>query len=95
MTADPKSTVRVRLFAALREAAGCAELEVSAPDLPALLDELGERFGAEFSRVLSCATVLVDGLAVGRHEPRALDAVGEVALLPPSSGGSGTVEPGG
>ena len=77
--------VRVLLFAALREAAGTSRLEVDAPTVGALLDELTGRYGAEFARVLAIGSVVVDGEPVGRE--RALAPGQEVALLPPVSGG--------
>ena len=77
--------VRVLLFAALREAAGTSRLEVDAPTVGALLDELAGRYGAEFARVLAIGSVVVDGEPSGRE--RALTAGQEVALLPPVSGG--------
>jgi sulfur-carrier protein len=79
--------VRVRLFAALREAAGVAEVEVPPADLGALLDGLRERFGERFAAVLGYASVLVD--SERRSDPtfRVPDGA-EVALLPPFSGGS-------
>ena len=73
------------LFAALREAAGASRLEVDAPTVGALLDELASRYGAEFARVLAIGSVVVDGEPSGRE--RALTEGQEVALLPPVSGG--------
>jgi molybdopterin converting factor small subunit len=80
-------SVRVQMFAALREAAGTSETTVSPGSLPALLEELRERFGEPFRSRLKVASVLVDGDPV---DPQADVAVGdgsEVALLPPFSGG--------
>jgi molybdopterin synthase sulfur carrier subunit len=77
--------VRVRLFAALREAAGATELEVPAGRLGEILAGLEDRFGQRFATVLACASVLVDG---GRGDPAAEVRDGaEIALLPPFSGG--------
>ena len=53
--------VRIRLFAALREAAGVPEVEAPAAPLQAILDELGDRFGDRFVAVLGYSSVLVDG----------------------------------
>jgi len=78
--------VRVRLFAALREAAGVAEVEAPAGPLQAILDGLGARFGARFVAVLGYSSVLVDGERW--HDPAAPVPDGaELALLPPFSGG--------
>ena len=77
--------MRVRLFAALREIAGASELELSAPDVGALLDQLSDRFGPEFARIIAAGAVVVDGETVDRG--RTLQSSDEVALLPPVSGG--------
>jgi molybdopterin synthase sulfur carrier subunit len=77
--------VRVRLFAALREVAGAAELEVPAGRLGEILAGLEDRFGERFATVLGYASVLVDG---GRGDPASEVRDGaEIALLPPFSGG--------
>jgi molybdopterin synthase sulfur carrier subunit len=79
--------VRVRLFAALREAAGVAEVQVPAATLGQLLDGLRERFGEPFAAVLGYASVLVDSQR--RSDPAFEVPDGaEVALLPPFSGGA-------
>ncbi|HEX2266732.1 MAG TPA: MoaD/ThiS family protein [Actinomycetota bacterium] len=77
----------VRLFAALREIAGVPRIEVDAPTVAALSDELSRRFGPEFARILAVGSVVVDGRAVGPDHALAVDD--EVALLPPVSGGAG------
>jgi molybdopterin converting factor small subunit len=77
--------MRVRLFAALRELAGTSELDVDAPDVASLLDQLSEKLGPEFDRIMRVGTVVVDGETVGRD--RALGPEDEAALLPPVSGG--------
>ena len=80
--------IRIRLFAALREAAGVAEVEAPAGPLEAVLEGLGERFGERFAAVLAYSSVLVDGERW--HDPAAPVPDGaELALLPPFSGGSG------
>ena len=45
--------MKVRLFAALREIAGTSLLEVDAPDVGSMLDQLSERFGPEFDRIMA------------------------------------------
>ena len=77
--------MKVRLFAALREIAGASLLEVDAPDIGSLLDQLSEKFGPEFDRIMAAGAVVVDGENVERD--RALTPEDEVALLPPVSGG--------
>ena len=78
--------VRVRLFAALREAAGTPEVRVPAGPLEGILAGLRERFGERFAAVLGYSSVLVDGERW--HDPAAPVPDGaELALLPPFSGG--------
>jgi sulfur-carrier protein len=79
--------VRIRLFAALREAAGVPEVEAPAAPLQAILDELGDRFGARFVAVLGYSSVLVDGRRWPDPAAQVPDGA-ELALLPPFSGGT-------
>jgi molybdopterin converting factor small subunit len=85
--------VRIRLFAALREAAGVSEVEAPAGPLDGILAGLGDRFGDRFAAVLGYSSVLVDG---ERWHDRAAPVPdgAELALLPPFSGGSGRRGPG-
>lgn len=80
--------VRVRLFAALREAAGTAEEQVEAGPLADLLEQLSSRHGEVFRARLAISTVLVDGSALPHDSPTAVRDGAELALLPPVSGGS-------
>jgi sulfur-carrier protein len=80
--------VRVRLFAALRDAAGTAEDSVPAGALPHLLDTLCERHGATFRARLAISSVLIDGQPVPRGADVAVEDGSELALLPPVSGGA-------
>lgn len=82
-------SVRVRLFAAAREAAGTAETQVAPGPLPALLGALVERYGPRFAACLEVATVLVDGDATPRAGDREVADGSEIAILPPVSGGAG------
>lgn len=77
----------VRLFAALRAAAGTGRVEVDAPTVAVLLDALRDRYGEPFTSRLAVATVVVDGEPVAPDDPRPLSPTTEVALLPPFSGG--------
>jgi molybdopterin synthase sulfur carrier subunit len=79
--------VRIRLFAALREAAGVAEVEAPPAPLQAILDELGDRFGDRFAAVLGYSSVLVDGER-WRDPSTPVPDGAELALLPPFSGGA-------
>lgn len=80
--------VRVRLFAALREAAGTGEAYLAPGPLPVLLDSLRERHGEHFVDVLSISTVLLDGSQVDHDAAVDVPDGAELALLPPVSGGS-------
>ena len=74
------------MFAALREAAGTAEVELQPGKLGELLDALRARFGSRFAAVLGYSSVLVD--TERRDDPSFEVRDGaEVALLPPFSGG--------
>lgn len=80
--------VRVRLFAALREAAGTDEIRVAPAPLPVVLASLCDRFGEPFTTRLVAASVLVDGTASARDSDVDIADGTEIALLPPVSGGS-------
>jgi MoaD family protein len=79
------TTVRVRLFAALRELAGASEVEASGVTVDDLVVTLSERYGERFAKVARAGSVVVDGERVPAD--RALVDGDEVALLPPVSGG--------
>ena len=76
---------RVRLFAALREAAGASEVEASGATVQEVVDALCERYGERFSRVARAGSVIVDGERASMG--RAVRDDEEIALLPPVSGG--------
>lgn len=80
--------IEVRLFAALRDAAGTSRTTSDAATVTALLAELRTRFGPRFSERLTVATVIVDGEPVARGADPSLADASEVALLPPFSGGA-------
>ncbi len=79
--------ITVRLFAALRELAGAASLEVEGEDVGSVLDHLSNRLGPEFDRIMAAGSVVVNGERSERDRPVTADD--EVALLPPVSGGQG------
>ena len=87
-TAGPRSRpdlARLRLFAAAREAAGVARVDVEGATVGDVLRSATARFGNAFADVVATSRVWVNG------EPAQADtAVGaddEVAVLPPVSGG--------
>lgn len=81
--------MRVRLFAALREAAGEAECRLASGPVVDLLAQLRARYGEPFTARLTAASVLLDGDAVTHDAARVAADGAELALLPPVSGGSG------
>ena len=78
--------VRVRLFAALREAADSSEVEASGTTVGEVVDSLSARFGERFATVAAVSSFVVNGERAARSTPIAEGD--EVALLPPVSGGS-------
>lgn len=78
--------IQVRLFAALRELAGTAELrDVTGRSVGEICDELGSRFGERFAAIAAVSSFVVNGERATRAS---LVADGdEVAVLPPVSGG--------
>jgi molybdopterin converting factor small subunit len=83
-------TATVRLFAALRDAAGTDVVEVGAPvPLVELLADLEGRFGRRFAERLALAAAMVDGTPADKADGDAVVPAGaEVALLPPFAGGA-------
>lgn len=87
-------TVKVRMYATVRESAGKPEAEVDAVDLEGLLRRLAELFGQRFSKLLSGAgdeglVILVNGRNVkpgSRKNVRFCEG-DEVSIFPPVSGG--------
>jgi len=87
-------TVRVKMFATVREAAGVAEVELEAVDVWDLLRRLGEMFGPSLSELLEgakngSAVILVNGRNVkfGPGDPVPLQEADDVSIFPPVSGG--------
>lgn len=81
--------ITVRLFAALRDAAGTSQVEVEPGTLPQVVDGLCARFGEPFATRVTVASGLLDGKPVRLDDDRAVADGAELALLPPFSGGSG------
>ena len=80
-------SVRLRLFAQARDAAGCTSDEYDVATLHELLDAAQERYGPEFTRVLDTARVWVNGDEAPDGDTTVLRDGDEVAVLPPVSGG--------
>lgn len=79
------STVRVRLFAALRELAGASEVEADGATVGEVVDALASRYGERFAGIVGVGSVVVDGERATLERP--LTGSEEVALLPPFAGG--------
>jgi MoaD family protein len=79
-------TVKVRLFAALRELAGASEVEAEGRSAGEVVDALSGRFGERFAQIAAVGSVVVNGERASRTT--AVAAGDEVALLPPVSGGA-------
>ena len=79
---------RVRLFAALRDAAGASVVDVEATTVADLVAELGDRHGDLMRRRLQVAIVSVDGDTVPRTDTTCdLSAADEIVVMPPFAGG--------
>ncbi|HEX7464089.1 MAG TPA: MoaD/ThiS family protein [Actinomycetota bacterium] len=79
------TTVRVRLFAALRELAGASRVEAEGDTVGEVVAALSERYGERFATIARSGSFVVDGeRASATHR---LAGGEEVALLPPVSGG--------
>jgi MoaD family protein len=77
--------VKVRLFAALREAAGASEVETAGKTAGEVVDALSARFGERFANIAAVGSIVVNGERAARDTPVAEGD--EVAILPPVSGG--------
>ncbi len=83
--------IRVRLFAALRELAGAAEVDAPGRNVDDLAAALSERYGERFASIVAVSSFVVNGERADRGTPIAEGD--EVAILPPVSGGAGPFEP--
>lgn len=86
-----ENEVTVRYWAAARAAAGIAEEVVTAPDLAALLMEIGRRHRDRdrFDAVIDMCSILVGDMPVGARDPATvvLKPGDSVEFLPPFAGG--------
>jgi molybdopterin converting factor small subunit len=80
--------VTVRLFAALRDAAGTSQLEVDEGTVPVIVAGLCERFSEPFATRVAVASALLNGQPVRLDSHTVARDGSELALLPPFSGGS-------
>ena len=79
--------VTVRYWAAAKAAAGRAEDAVEARSVAEALEAAQRTHGPDLARVLSVASVLVDGVRVEKNDPRPLGEGAVVEVLPPFAGG--------
>jgi MoaD family protein len=79
-------TVRVRLFAVLRELAGASEVDADGKTVGALADALSAAHGERFGQIVAVSSFVVNGERADRGSPVAEGD--DVAILPPVSGGS-------
>jgi sulfur-carrier protein len=80
-------TVKLRLFAQARQAAGRTSDELEASTLGELLAAASAAYGPEFAAVLGTAKVWVNGEDPPQGPDTPLGSGDEVAVLPPVSGG--------
>jgi sulfur-carrier protein len=81
-------SVRVRFFAAARDAAGTRELTARPQSLGELLDALRADHSPTFATVLATARIWVNGDDPVNGDATMLVSGDEVAVLPPVSGGA-------
>ena len=82
------ATVRLRLFAAARDAAGRTSEDVEAATVGEVLTYARTTYGAHFVEVLDHARVWLNGDEPTDGDDTPLVDGDEVAVLPPVSGGS-------
>jgi MoaD family protein len=78
-------TIRVRLFASLRELAGAGEVTAAGTTVGELADALSEAHGDRFAKIAAVSSFVVNGDRASRETVVAEGD--EVAILPPVSGG--------
>src|SRR5262245_31838834 len=79
-------TMKVRLFAALREIAGASYVEAGGRTAGELADALSAAYGERFAQIAAVSSFVVNGERAERGTPVAQGD--EVAILPPVSGGA-------
>ena len=79
-------TIRVRLFAALRELADASSLEANGRTVGDIVDGLSQAKGERFAQIAAVSSFVVNGDRATRDT--AVADGDEVAILPPVSGGS-------
>ncbi len=77
--------IRVRLFAALREAAGASEVRAAGRSVGEIVDALSAVYGERFAAIAAASSFVVNEERATRTTPVAEGD--ELAILPPVSGG--------
>jgi MoaD family protein len=80
-------TIRLRLFAQAKDAAGRRSDDFEAATLAELLEAAKSRYGPAFEAVLETARVWINGDEPAAGDTTPLTDGDEVAVLPPVSGG--------
>ncbi len=78
-------SIRVRLFAALRDEAGAPVVQAEGATAGEVVEALAQRYGERFAKIASVGQVVVNGERASRDT--VLAEGDELALLPPVSGG--------
>ena len=81
------AAVRLRLFAAARDAAGRGSDTLDASTLGDALDHARSAYGAAFTAILERSRVWVNGDEAADGDATVLADDDEIAVLPPVSGG--------
>jgi molybdopterin synthase sulfur carrier subunit len=77
----------VHFYAAARDAAGCRDAVVPASSTTQLRGQLADAYGPTLAKVLTIASLLVDGRHVPADVDEPLRPDSEVDVLPPFAGG--------
>ena len=79
--------VTVRLFAAAREAAGVAQLQLRPGPLDAVVADLLAGRSSRFAQVVAISSLVSDGVRLDPSESTPLPAGAVLDVLPPFAGG--------
>lgn len=79
------ATIRVRFFAAARDAAGTDHALLDCASVAELLEQVTDRFGSRMAQVLAASSLLCEGCRLSPDD--VLTDGSEVEVLPPFAGG--------
>jgi sulfur-carrier protein len=85
------TSVTVHYWAAARQAAGCVSEKLSGDTLADVIEQAGQRHGAELTRLLGICSYIVGDRPVKRQAAATIELQEgmTVEVLPPFAGGSG------